>query len=155
MEERNKINNAYIYLRFNGGEYKEQMYKQLMNDFISSKYKNQNIKIKYFIDYNGRANCINKELKKFLALLNDNENSIFLTKKVTMLSRSVFILYDILDLLQKNNTDIYCLDENAFLYKEMSIPIYTSLSIPEEDNKEQKLNDLENDEEDLELDNEL
>ena len=37
----------------------------------------------------------------------------------------------------------------------MSIPIYTSLSIPEEDNKEQKLNDLENDEEDLELDNEL
>ena len=55
MEEKNKINNAYIYLRFNGGEYKEQMYKQLMNDFISSKYKNQNIKIKYFIDYNGRA----------------------------------------------------------------------------------------------------
>lgn len=64
MEEKNKINNAYIYLRFNGGEYKEQMYKQLMNDFISSKYKNQNIKIEYFIDYNGSANCINEDVKK-------------------------------------------------------------------------------------------
>lgn len=155
MEEKNKINNAYIYLRFNGGKYKEQMYKQLMNDFISSKYKNQNIKIEYFIDYNGSANCINEELKKFLALLNDNKNSIFLTKKVTMLSRSVFVLCDILALLEKNNNDIYCLDENAFLYKEMLFPIYSHFSILEEDDEEQELVDLENDEEDLELDNEL